>query len=197
MKINKKKIWTELSSPFLTLLIGAIISGLLIPYITTTWQNHAKALEIKTEIINLISKALSKAIVTAQFAVANSSAVNEIEFHNSAIGWSEISASIESQLLVYFPDKEISEEWKNFSRIVLDYYFLAAEGAPEFKRIERISNLKDYFNNSSEIEWNLLLTKQKSDILRYDISWKSLGNIIVVDSTRIIDKILSTPIDVL
>ena len=48
MKINKKKVWTELSSPFLTLLIGAIISGLLIPYITTTWQNHAKALEIKT-----------------------------------------------------------------------------------------------------------------------------------------------------
>ena len=119
MKINKKKVWTELSSPFLTLLIGAIISGLLVPYITTTWQNHAKALEIKTEIINLISKALSKAIVTAQFAVANSSAVNEIEFHNAAIGWSEISASIESQLLVYFPDKEISEEWKNFSRIVL------------------------------------------------------------------------------
>lgn len=197
MKINKKKVWTELSSPFLTLVIGAIISGLLIPYITTTWQNHAKALEIKTEIANLISQILSKTIVTAQFAIANSSAVDEIEFHKVAIEWSEISASIETQLLVYFPNKEISGEWKNFSRIVLDYYFLAAERAPEFKRIERISDLKYYFNNSSEIEWNILLTKQKSDILRYDISWKNLGNIIVADSTRIINKILSTSIDVL
>lgn len=46
--VENTKLKFILSNPLLLLVVGGIISGLLIPYITNQWQNHQQQLEIKT-----------------------------------------------------------------------------------------------------------------------------------------------------
>jgi hypothetical protein len=55
------------SHPFFLLLVGALISGLLIPYFTRRWQNHQKELEIKTNLVGRISESIMSMIMTNQF----------------------------------------------------------------------------------------------------------------------------------
>jgi hypothetical protein len=60
-----------LSNPFLLLIVGAIVSSLVIPSITSKWQdNHQKELEIKTDLVGRISQAVN-GVYFATYEVQN------------------------------------------------------------------------------------------------------------------------------
>jgi hypothetical protein len=55
-----------LNHPFVLLLTGALLSGLLIPSFTRRWQNHQKILELKTELVSEVSESTMKLIMAVQ-----------------------------------------------------------------------------------------------------------------------------------
>lgn len=86
----------RLCSGFWVLIIGSVISiifaGLLIPWITQTWQSHKKELELKTALVTQIRKSVSDFLITAQLVEAHSPSIAPADFHNANRNWSEVSA---------------------------------------------------------------------------------------------------------
>ena len=63
--INKIKGF--LSSQICLLILGAIISSLIIPWFFQVWQDYQKELEIKTNLIERITEAVTRMIMSAEF----------------------------------------------------------------------------------------------------------------------------------
>ena len=59
-----------LSSPLLITVVAAVLSGLLLPYIARGWQDHQKALEIKTGLVTQMSESSSGTVATSRFLAA-------------------------------------------------------------------------------------------------------------------------------
>jgi len=137
------KIW--LSNPFVLLVIGALISGLLIPSITTEWQNRQKELEIKTELVGKISEAVMSMVMPVQRVelklyhdrLGNENNLTKIqndtkakadidrsfgEVNDQFSKWMVSSATIGSQLKAYYPNTPIPSKWNSFSENVSRFY---------------------------------------------------------------------------
>jgi hypothetical protein len=72
---NSNTTWEKLSNPLLLLIIGAVISGILIPYFTRQWQDHQKDLELKTDLVSGISKAIVDLMLAAQLIETKTSPI--------------------------------------------------------------------------------------------------------------------------
>src|SRR5687767_12760316 len=115
-----------LEHPFTILLAGAAISGLLIPSITRRWQNHQKALEIKTQLVSDLSKSIMEIVMATQFAHLRAPSQQQADFDRAYRDWEIQSGVIGTKLQAYFSGSTIPEEWSQFSEIVTDFYALEA-----------------------------------------------------------------------
>jgi hypothetical protein len=55
-----------LAHPLVLLIVGAWLSGLLIPHFTQGWQDREKALEIRTGLVSAMSEDATKMMTTIQ-----------------------------------------------------------------------------------------------------------------------------------
>jgi hypothetical protein len=137
------KLKNILSNPLLLLLVGALVTGLLAPYITKQWQNQQKELEIKTDLLRRITQSVTSLLVTGyDFEIAQCVKSGQcnvsvgisndtmLKYRNQYSNWSITSAVIESDLAAYFPESQISEEWRRFANLTTLYYGLLAESPP-------------------------------------------------------------------
>jgi uncharacterized membrane-anchored protein YhcB (DUF1043 family) len=196
----------KLSSPFWVLIIGAIISivfsGLLIPRITETWQNHQKQLEVKTELVTHISKTVSDFIITAQLVEARSPSLAAEDYHKAYRNWSEASADIESQLMAYYPNDKYAKQWHDYTVVLEKFYFLSAVNIPASIRQERIHFIQDYLSTkaisdsfstrSNNIHWQDLVNR--NNITAYQGTWFAVRDMLVEESHNLIKNILNTSI---
>lgn len=120
-----------LRHPLTVLLVGALISGLLIPAFTRRRQNHEKALEIKTELVSDLSKSIMGMVMATQFAHVGARSQRQADFDQAYRDWEIESAVIGTKLQAYFPDTTIPAEWTVFSALVTDFYALEGVGADE------------------------------------------------------------------
>ena len=60
-----------LANPLLVTVVAAILSGLLIPYVSKGWQDHQKALEVKTGLVSQMSESSSGTVATSRFLAAS------------------------------------------------------------------------------------------------------------------------------
>src|SRR5215475_8272843 len=125
-----------LSNPFILVVIGALISGLLIPSITSEWQNHQKELEIKTELVEKISEAVMNMVMpvhVTEVELLHDQINNDTkakgaveryfeEANNQYPKWETSSATIGSQLKAYYPGTSIPSKWNSFSENVSRFY---------------------------------------------------------------------------
>ena len=123
-----------LKHPLTVLLLGALISGLLIPAFTRRWQNHQKALEIKTELVSDLSKSIMGMVMATQFAHVGAKSQKQADFDQAYRDWEIASAVIGTKLQAYFPDTTIPTEWTAFSALVTAFYALEGIGADERSR---------------------------------------------------------------
>lgn len=121
-----------LKHPITVLLVGALISGLLIPAFTRRWQNHQKALEIKTGLVSDLSKSIMGIVMATQFAHFGAKSQKQADFDQAYRNWEIESAVIGTKLQAYFPDTAIPTEWTAFSALITDFY--ALEGIASDKR---------------------------------------------------------------
>jgi hypothetical protein len=120
-----------LKHPLTVLLVGALISGLLIPAFTRRWQNHQKALEIKTQLVSELSKSIMEIIMAIQFAHIDAKSQKQADFDKAYRDWEIESAVVGTKLQAYFPDTIIPTEWTTFSELVTDFYALEGVGLNE------------------------------------------------------------------
>ena len=204
--IFKKDSFKEiLSNQFLLLIVGGILTGLLIPYITTQWQNHEKELEIKTSLVSKISEYVTRMLMAIQFVEVsqsrgiNSSLTNE-EYDNEYRDWKINSDIIQSQINAYFPNIDLGKDWKKFSNAVEYFYALSGTG-PEDLRTDLLQKIQTNLSHDINLTtWNILKNKiyplnSTKEIIYWQENWGLLKDQIIEEKEVIIQKILNTKIN--
>jgi hypothetical protein len=204
--IFKKDSFKEIiSNQFLLLIVGGILTGLLIPYITTQWQNHEKELEIKTSLVSKISEYVTRMLMAIQFVEVsqsrgiNSSLTNE-EYDNEYRDWKINSDIIQSQINAYFPNIDLGKDWKKFSNAVEYFYALSGTG-PEDLRTDLLQKIQTNLSNDINLtSWNILKNKiyplnSTKEIIYWQENWGLLKDQIIEEKEVIIQKILNTKIN--
>lgn len=142
-----------LSHPLVLLFFGALLSGLLVPFITRNWQDRAKSLEIKTELVSELSETTMEMLMVVQFVHLGSSSMSQREFDLSFCGWEIRKMVIGTKLHAYFPGTLIPAQWEMYADIVTDFYALEgtpAEGLPEGRK-QISSSLNKLFGTGEQI----------------------------------------------
>lgn len=121
-----------LAHPMIILLVGAALTGLIIPLITRRWQDRQKALELKTELVSELSQAIMEIVLSVQFVQMQSQYMDQEKLDQAYLAWETRSAVIGTKLQAYFPETTIPAEWTRFSEVVTNFYALL--GMPEEKR---------------------------------------------------------------
>jgi hypothetical protein len=205
MIFRKDSFKEIISNQFLLLIVGGILTGLLIPYITTQWQNHEKELEIKTSLVSKISEYVTRMLMAIQFVEVsqsrgiNSSLTNE-EYDNEYRDWKINSDITQSQINAYFPNIDLGKDWKKFSNAVEYFYALSGTG-PEDLRTDLLQKIQTNLSNDINLtSWNILKNKiyplnSTKEIIYWQENWGLLKDQIIEEKEVIIQKILNTKIN--
>ena len=126
------------------LIVGAVISGLIIPLITRNWQNRQKSLEIKTNLVSEISQSVMEFFMSVQFvhlraeqrqsSQGDVSQEEQIEFDQAYKTWEVKSAVIGTKLEAYLTESKLPEAWTTFSNIVTQFYALEGTTEPSLSK---------------------------------------------------------------
>jgi hypothetical protein len=118
------------------------------PYFTRKWQDHQKALEIKTGLVSDMGESISDAVMTGRFIsaglVSRSSAdprADQRAFNDGYRAWTTSNASIGAKLQAYF-GADLGSQWRSFSNVVTDYFQLSAN--PGRGRAEQVQEILSY-----------------------------------------------------
>jgi hypothetical protein len=141
-----------LSHPLSLLLIGALVSGLLIPFFTNRWQIHQKGLEIRINLVGRISQTVmrmmtmieSMLVIILKVGEERRKLLNTIredsvasnkgsdlekagakffgELNDEYRKFKVDSAVIGTELESYFPTEKIGEEWDKLVREIELFY---------------------------------------------------------------------------
>ena len=114
-------------------MVAALLGGWLIPQVTRKWQDHEKALEIKTGLVSEMSESVSSAVMTGRFiavglvrgASADPSA-DQRAWNDGYRAWTTGSASTGAKLEAYFAASDLGSEWRSFANVVTDFFQLSA-----------------------------------------------------------------------
>lgn len=120
--------------------ITALLSGLLVPYVTRSWQNHDRELErqgailheeldVESHLVNRIGGATANFLGASQlhpYAEA-ATAARLSEYDRAYVRWSISSAEIASQLAAYFPNSRAERKWRYFSQNMRNTYNLVRD----------------------------------------------------------------------
>jgi hypothetical protein len=120
--------------------ITALLSGLLVPYVTRSWQNHDtelarrgvilhEELGVKSHLVNLIGGATADFLGASQLHpyTEAATAVRLSQYDRAYVRWSISSAEIASQLAAYLPDSSAERKWAYFSQNMRNTYLLVRD----------------------------------------------------------------------
>jgi hypothetical protein len=117
---------SALMHPLTLLLLGALISGVLIPHIGRQWQIHDKELEVKEEVVKDINTSLTDFVNEAQFKLLNKPGHSPQEFDQAFREWEVKRGQISTTLRIYYPESRFASDWDSFSAGVTHFYDLSA-----------------------------------------------------------------------
>jgi hypothetical protein len=129
--------WHE--HPLVILLAGAVLTGVVFPYLTRRWQNHQKELEIKVGLVSDMSQATMEFVMAIQLAHLGSTTQTGGQFDKEYRTWEVKSAVIGTQLQAYYRNR-IPAEWTRFSELVESFY--ALEGVPRAEKAAHQERLR-------------------------------------------------------
>jgi hypothetical protein len=111
------------SKELFLLLLGALITGLLIPVFLEQSQNFQKELEVKTNLVKQITETTSRPITLVNALEQSRRGDNSTEFANDTkrtltierLDVLRAGSVLKSQLQTYFPDTDIPAKWQNLT----------------------------------------------------------------------------------
>jgi hypothetical protein len=124
-----------LSNAAVILILGAFITGLLVPHITMTWQNGQKALDLKTTLVTQLSDSATKIIVTTQLAeLGTTTSSTQSDLTAAYKDWAIESAALGSELRAYYPNTSIGDDWGAYANVVTNFYALTGVQNPHSRK---------------------------------------------------------------
>jgi len=198
--------------PLVLLLVGSVISGVLIPFFTRSWQNHQKSLDIKNDLVTEISKTVTTMMINVQYFLENMKKMRDKEiqeiqqkYNEDYKKWSIAEEIISSRLEAYFPKQNILQQWKKYTKIINNVYALSATDE-KLKRQEKINEIKEYLDvqksktTTDQINWDILENRKKyindegEFTNEYLDNWWKLKTSILNAENAIIQDIIKKPI---
>src|SRR5262245_57208140 len=139
-----------LSTPLLVAVVAALLGSLLLPSITRKWQDHQKALGIKTDLVSEMSQSASSAVANSRFIAAGlvgrssqTPGAEQQAWNDVYRDWTTQGASIGAKLQAYFgPD--VSSAWRQFTYALTDYVALSATAGPGSGRRPQVEEIFAY-----------------------------------------------------
>lgn len=190
--------WLRDSQPFLLLIATAAISGTLVPYVTRQWQLKEKELEIKSELVTSMNRAISSFEREIQaFEVRKVQSGNKkFEPLNEAYAeWQVQSSELSGKIRAYFP--QAAPDWNAHVKVIDELYALTGTNVPELRKT-RVDALKAYVKDAS-IDWDALADTGETwssveDARPFERAWFALRDKLSETKDRIVSKILVTMI---
>jgi hypothetical protein len=107
------------------LTLGALISSLLVPWFTRKWQDHQKALELKSDLASQIAESVTSTIVVSRSVYEEQRRGYSPAEQKSWRAWLIKSAAIEARLRAYFPDGSLADEWLGFTQEIETFHVIS------------------------------------------------------------------------
>jgi hypothetical protein len=124
-----------LGNPLVVTVVAAFLGSFLIPHLTRSWQDHQKALEIKTSLVGQMSESVSDAVATGRFLAGDlvSTESPQQAWNDGYRDWTTASASIGARLQAYV-GSEIGSDWRSFADVVTNFFQLSANSDSRSRR---------------------------------------------------------------
>lgn len=107
--------------PLIVLVIGAFLTGGLIPRWTRRRDEHRRALEVKTQLVSEMSDIVIGFVTAVRFAVEDA-ATQEADYKQTYKAWENRRAVLGTKLEAYFPETNIQDDWRDFVDAVSEFY---------------------------------------------------------------------------
>ena len=196
---------TLLAHPLVVLFVGALITGLLIPWLTRQWQDRQKELEVKTKLVSdmsdsslrLIQRVVAVRILRTWLPPQKSGHDEEAQDHRIQEQYREAfdamnreahefivkSAVIGTNLQAYLPQSEIPRKWSEFSDIVSRFYAMEGiHGEEKRKRYE------------DELRQKLSILSNSEIVAGED--WEKIRERLLEENTKLIQNVLKSRLSV-
>jgi hypothetical protein len=132
-----------LGNPLLVTVVAAVLSGLLLPYVVQGWQNHQKALEIKSGLVTQMSESSSDTVATSRFLAARlipAKADPQPIWNKAYRDWTTQSSSIGAKLQAYV-SLATGEGWRSFGYSLTDFLSLSVKAKSTASREAQIREI--------------------------------------------------------
>jgi hypothetical protein len=187
--------------PLLVVLLTAVLSGLVVPRITTHWQDHEKELQLKTSLVDGINESILQIVIAVQFAehafAGMPGSFDQAKFDDAYQKWEVQRAVLGGKLKAYFGDRKIPEDFERLVEAISEVYALSGTANPKF-RLERINRLKVYFGDQAT-DWELLadLQKRKTEFIVWFAAWWKLRVELLARKDVFVRELLRAPVEFL
>jgi hypothetical protein len=147
-----------LSAPLLITVVGAVLAGYLIPRITSQAEDHRKAREIQTGLVQDMSQWVAQVVLTGQLlatrSITKESANGQLAFDEALLTWEVDKATIRARLEAYFARAKVTgrslpDAWLEYSGAVDNLYYLSSTELPD--RCYRTKSLIAYLHVSASL----------------------------------------------
>lgn len=174
-----------LKHPFLLLVVGALLSGVVVPALTRHWQVHQKELEIKIDLVSDISVTIMTFLMAIQIAHIGKDRYGQNPDQGTLTvayrDWQVRSVVIGTKLQAYFHDSRVPEEWSHLCNVIEDFYALegmSKEAVQTFtvgisEKLSRLLNDGDVGKEWEQLEQGIL--RKKSRIIASILSTRGLN----------------------
>jgi hypothetical protein len=126
--------------PLTLLVVGAALTGLLLPWVTRTWQDQRKALEIKAALVERVSSAVQGIATAVQFALVGAASQTQEQFDAAYRAWQLEKSVLTALLGAYFRDPAVPSAWTRCRALATAYYVQAGIG-PEPRRVQYLGSV--------------------------------------------------------
>jgi len=195
----QRQLYNWLANPLLVAIVGSFFVYLLIPQLTRGWQNHAKILEVKTNLVADMSDSVGSTTMTGRFiasgligkATADPNATQRA-FNDAYQKWTIKSAVIASQLAACFPASDLGFRWRSYANVVTDFLQLSARGQ-RTDRSAQLLEIATYFpplKKRSREWWRILLDRNAGDA--FQTNYGELGKAILSERDRFVQRVLDS-----
>lgn len=124
-----------LGHPLTLLLLGAALSGLLVPWVARGWQDQRKALEVRAALAERLTRAVVEIATAVQFVLVGAASQSQQDLDHAYRTWQLEKSVLTSLLGAYFRDGAVTAAWTRCRALATAYYVQA--GIPAGPRREQ------------------------------------------------------------
>lgn len=111
-----------LSHPLSLLIIGAALTGWLLPRVGRRWQDQRKALEVKASLVERVTRAVMDITTATQFTLVGAASQSQEDFDKAYREWQLEKWILTSIIGAYFRNADVSQAWLRCRSLATAYY---------------------------------------------------------------------------